>query len=201
MQVEKGLLENELGEARSELANHDKALKESEAKNADLLETQNRLEAEISQLTEQLSQKTMESIETTETLVSTTHDLLSGNWRLRVNVEALASPSAIQKVNWIVDYDIRLNVDNGVISGEILKANDIIKDSFSAPSNGSGTIQGTVMNNEVIFTVGEKSKGAVSQYRLQLNEGTLSGRLEADNLVEGWNAYVGSVSGQRISSF
>lgn len=132
--------------------------------------------------------------------IASESDELAGNWKLQVDVESLASPKFIRPVNWIVEYDVCLHVQNGTVTGAIYGATDLQKDFGEQPSRGGGRISGTFINGRLDFKVGGPSKGPVSRYTLDVIDGRLVGRLEADSLAVGWNAYVGTVKGRKTES-
>ncbi len=131
---------------------------------------------------------------------STTSEL-TGNWKLRVNVESIVSTTSTRPSNRIVEYDVWIDVRHGKVQGAIHGVKDVSKMVSDSPSKGNGAITGSYSNDgELVFYVGKSSIGPVSRYRLRFKEGQLFGRLEVESLVSGWQVYEGSVVGSRTNS-
>ena len=124
---------------------------------------------------------------------------ISGCWRFRVNVDKLVgTEKAARSVDWIVDYEIWLDEKKGEVSGVIVGTRDVSKGKQEPPSVGKGRIKGKFENRNLVLGVGNQELGAVSIYRLKLVDGKLIGELHPGNLRKGWDAFAGSVVGNKL---
>lgn len=125
--------------------------------------------------------------------------ILEGKWKLRVNVEGLVGASKVEIVDWVIDYDIWMDIDGSDIQGGILGVKEVHKPNNKLRSTASGKIAGKIKEaGEISLWVGEPGKPPASIYELKMVDGKLVGRLDVGTLPKDWQGYAGDVIGTRV---
>ena len=192
-------LENQLVELQTQNENAAKELEQHKQELQVARNTETKLQSQNQDL-DRDNQRLQQQLQHQKQQVSTSSTSeLTGNWKLRVNVESVVSATLTYTTNRVVEYDVWIDVRSGQVRGAMHGIKDVSKMISDSPSTGNGTISGTYADGEMVFCVGKTSSGPVSRFRLRTEGDQLIGRLEVESLASGWQVYEGSVVGSRTT--